>query len=324
MRLKEILIPLILCIIIVCGFLIYEYLSIQKQQTLVLATTTSVFDSGLLDYLLPFFEKEYNAKVKVLAKGSGEAMEIAKRGDADIVLMHAKQLEESFINEGYGVHRVGVMYNDFILIGPKNDPAKVKGLSNASYAFQKIFESGMRGKAVFISRADNSGTYIKELNIWDEINVKPSDKNFKWYIEAGAGMGAVLRMTNEKQGYTLTDRGTWLSFKNQLNNLEVLVEGDPILMNPYSIILVNPEKYPQRNYKVAVAFTKFLVSEKGQKLIESFKKDGETLFYPMARDFDKAHKLGFPNQELEIAWYDAIDPYSLLTFKVNSKRFYIY
>ncbi|MBS7655832.1 substrate-binding domain-containing protein [Candidatus Bathyarchaeota archaeon] len=329
MKLKEILIPLILCIIIVCGFLVYEYLTIQKQQTLILATTTSTFDSGLLDYLLPFFEKEYDVKVKVLAKGSGEAIEIAKRGDADVVLMHVKQLEDSFVNDGYGVHRVGVMYNDFVLIGPKNDPAKVKGLSNASYAFQKIFEAGMREKTVFISRADKSGTHIKELSIWSEINVKPSDKNFKWYIEAGAGMGAVLRMTNEKQGYTLTDRGTWLSFKNQLNNLEVLVEGDLILMNPYSIIPVNPEKYPQRNYKMAVAFAKFLVSEKGQKLIESFKKDGETLFYPMARDFNKAYELGFPNQELEIAWYDSINPYSLLTSPFTAakilfkQRFYI-
>lgn len=312
MNLKTILIPSMLCIIIVFGFLVYERLIVQEQQTLILATTTSTFDSGLLDYLLPFFEKEYNVKVKVLAKGSGEAMEIAKRGDADVVLMHARQLEEAFVNEGYGVHRVGVMYNDFIIIGSRNDPAGINGLSNASYAFQKIFEAGINGKAVFISRADKSGTYIKELSIWDKINVKPSNKTFKWYIEAGAGMGAVLRMTNEKQGYTLTDRGTWLSFKTQLNNLAVLVEGDPILMNPYSVIPVNHEKYPQRNYKMAVAFAKFLVSEKGQKLIESFKKDGETLFFPMARDFNKAYMLGFPNQELEIAWYDSIDLNSLL------------
>jgi tungstate transport system substrate-binding protein len=315
MRLTRIA-ALAVCIIIICGFIAYNQFITLKQQSLILATTTSTFDSGLLDYLTPFFERKYNVKIKILAKGTGEAIEIAKRGDADAVLIHAKELEEAFVNEGYGVHRVGVMYNDFIIIGPKNDPAGIKGLLNASYAFQKIFESGVKGNAVFISRADKSGTHIKELSIWAKINVEPFSKTFKWYIEAGAGMGAVLRMANEKNAYTLTDRGTWLSFKTQLNNLAVLVEGDSILMNPYAIILVNPEKYPQRNFKMAVAFAKFLISEEGQKLIESFKKYGENLFFPMARDFEKAHKLGFPNQEVEVAWYDSINLNNLL-IKLN-------
>jgi tungstate transport system substrate-binding protein len=311
MKSTKIFITILMLGSIIAGITIFNHAYSNHSKFIILATTTSTFDSGLLDYLLPFFEEKYDVKVKVLAKGSGEAIEIAKRGDADVVLMHAKPLEEAFINEGYGIHRVGVMYNDFVIIGPKNDPAGIKGALNASYAFQKIFEEGMKGNAIFISRADKSGTNIKELSIWTEVGINPLNKTFKWYLEAGAGMGAVLRMSNEKQAYTLTDRGTWIAFKNQLNNLMILVEGDPILMNPYSAILVNPEKFPRINYKMAVIFTKFLISEEGQKLIENFKKDDETLFFPMARDYNKAHKLGFLNQELEVAWYDSIDPFRL-------------
>lgn len=299
---------IIIAIVGVAGFFAYQYSQPQPKQSLILSTTTSTYDSGLLDYLIPIFENRYNVKVSILSKGTGESIEIAKRGDADVVLVHSKTLEDAFVNEGYGVHRVGIMYNDFIIIGPTNDPAGIKGMTNATRAFSKIMEAGNQGKAVFISRADKSGTNTKELEIWGRISVKPADRTYSWYLEAGAGMGTVLRMSNEKQAYSLTDRATWLSFKAQLTNLAVLVEKDNLLLNPYAVIPVNPEKYPQRNFKTAVTFAKFMVSEEGQKLIADFKKDGETLFFPISRDFSKANQLGFPNQTQEIAWYDSQKP----------------
>lgn len=270
-----------------------------------MSTTTSTYDSGLLDYLLPIFQKKYNVQVNVLSKGTGESIEIAKRGDADVVLVHAQSLEIPFVNAGYGVHRVGVMYNDFIIIGPKEDPAGITGTTNATYAFQKIFQAGAKGNTIFISRADNSGTNVQELNIWSAIGIKPSNRTYTWYLEAGSGMGTVLRMTNEKKAYTLTDRATWLAFKDQLINLQVTTQGDKILLNPYAVILVNHDKFPQRNYRMAVTFAKYLVSDEGQKVIASYQKGGETLFIPIARNYDMAHKLGFPSQEQEIAWYDS-------------------
>jgi len=258
----------------------YQYYHWRPTQYMTLATTTSTYDSGLLDYLIPIFESKYNVQVKILSLGTGQAIEVAKRGDADVVLVHARALEEAFIASGYGVHRVGVMYNDFIIIGPKNDPAGIKDMTDAAKAFRKIMEAGKQGRAIFISRADKSGTNVKELEIWTKINVQPSNKTYSWYLEAGAGMG-------------------------------VLVEKDTALLNPYGVIPVNPQKYPQRNYKVAVAFAKFLISEEGQRLIAGFKKGGETLFFPIARDFGKAAQLGFPNQAQEVAWYDTQNPLSL-------------
>ena len=299
---------IILAVIGVTGFFAYQHPQPQPKQSLILSTTTSTYDSGLLNYLIPIFENRYNAKVSILSKGTGESIEIAKRGDADVVLVHARSLEEPFVNEGYGVHRVGIMYNDFIIIGPTNDPAGIKGMTNGTQAFSKIMETGNQGKAVFISRADKSGTNTKELEIWGKIGLAPTNRTYSWYLEAGAGMGTVLRMSNEKQAYSLTDRATWLSFKAQLTNLAVLAEKDNILLNPYAVIPVNPEKYPQKNFKLAVTFAKFLTSEEGQKLIADFKKDGESLFFPISRDFGKANQLGFPNQAQEIAWYDSQKP----------------
>jgi len=302
---KILLVAVLTAIAVVGSFLVYTYLQPPPKQQLVLSTTTSTFDTGLLDYLIPVFEKKYNAQVKVLSKGTGESIEIAKRGDADVVLVHARALEEAFVKEGSGVHRVGVMYNDFVIIGPNEDPAKVNGLTNASETFQRIASIGAKGILVFISRADKSGTHTKELGLWAKIGVKPSNKTFSWYLEAGASMGTVLRMANEKKAYTLTDRATWLAFKDQLTNLAVLAERDAELLNPYAVILVNPQKYPQRNHRMALAFAKFLVSEEGQKLIENYKKGGEILFFPIARDFSRAKELGFPDQQSEIAWYDS-------------------
>ncbi len=302
---RVLLVALFLAAVVVGGSALYIYLQPPPKQSLILSTTTSTFDTGLLDYLIPIFEKKHNVQVMILSKGTGESIEIAKRGDADVVLVHARELEEPFVKDGYGVHRVGVMYNDFIIIGPKDDPAGIRGLTNASLAFEKIVNAGAKNSAVFISRADRSGTHTKELSIWAKIAVKPSNRTFTWYLEAGAGMGAVLRMTNEKKAYTLTDRATWLAFKDQLANLGILTDKDADLLNPYAVIPVNPQKYPQRNYKMAMAFVKFLISDEGQKLIADYKRGGETLFFAIAKNYSKANELGFPNQEQEIAWYNS-------------------
>ncbi|MGC8849643.1 MAG: substrate-binding domain-containing protein, partial [Candidatus Bathyarchaeia archaeon] len=249
----KILIGIILLAAAILGASTYErYLSPQKS-IIVLATTTSTYDSGLLEYLMPYFEAEYNAKVHIISVGTGQAIETAKRGDADLVLAHSRPLELEFVNSGYGVHRVGVMYNDFLIIGPADDPAGINGLDNATEAFHRIAEECIKDNAIFISRADGSGTHMLELTIWNKLRMLPSNKTQRWYIEAGAGMGTVLRMANEKKAYTLADRATWLTFKNQLANLRVLVQGDSILLNPYAIILVNPEKHPHRNYRGALA-----------------------------------------------------------------------
>jgi len=305
---SKILISLLILMVAVVGVFAYEQYTRSQKSVIVLATTTSTYDSGLLDYLMPIFQEKYNVEVHIISVGTGQAIETAKRGDADLVLVHSRQLELEFVNSTYGIHRVGVMYNDFMIIGPTSDPAGINGLANATEAFRRIAEAGAKGNAIFISRADKSGTNMLELSIWSRLGMTPSNKTQTWYLEAGAGMGTVLRMANEKGAYTLTDRATWLSFKNQLTNLKVLVEGDVILLNPYAIILVNPEKYPQRNYRGALKLAKWMISEEGQNLIANFKKEGETLFIPIARDFNKAHELGFPEQEKEIAWYDAQNP----------------
>jgi tungstate transport system substrate-binding protein len=307
-RLSKILIASLILMAAVVGMFAYEQYAFSQKSTIVLATTTSTYDSGLLDYLMPIFQKKYNIEVHIISVGTGQAIENAKRGDADLVLVHSKQLELEFVNSTYGIHRVGVMYNDFMIIGPTSDPAGINGLANATEAFRRIAEAGAEGNAIFISRADKSGTNMLELSIWSRLGMLPSNKTQTWYLEAGAGMGTVLRMANEKRAYTLTDRATWLSFKKQLTNLKVLVEGDVILLNPYAVILVNPEKYPQRNYKGALMLAKWMISEEGQNLIANFKKEGETLFKPIARNFNKAHELGFPDQEGEIVWYDAQNP----------------
>jgi len=305
---SKILIAIIILSVAVMSALAYEqYLSSQKS-VVVLATTTSTYDSGLLDYLTPKFENKYGVEVHIISVGTGQAIETAKRGDADVVLVHSKKLELEFINSTYGIHRVGVMYNDFMVIGPTSDPAGIKDLTNATEAFRRIAEKGAEGNAIFVSRADKSGTNALELSMWSKLGMTPSNTTQSWYLEAGAGMGTVLRMSNEKGAYTLTDRATWLSFRSQLTNMAVLVQGDKILLNPYAVILVNPEKYLQRNYKGALALAKFMISEEGQNLIVSFTKEGETLFKPIARNLELAKKLGFPDQENELAWYDAQKP----------------
>lgn len=247
--------------------------SSSDATVLRLATTTSTKDSGLLDYLLPTFEKENNIKVEVLSQGTGQAIKTASMGDADVILVHAKAAEEKFVADGYGVKRYDVMYNDFVIVGPANDPVGIKG-KGAIEAFSLMANAANEG-APFISRGDDSGTNKKEIGLWKEANIEP---NGGWYLSVGKGMGDTLIMTNEKEGYTLTDRGTYLFMKNKLD-IQVLVEGDKLLMNPYGVIAVNPEKHERINNKDAKKFIDFLLSDEGQKMIKEYKVNDNQLFY---------------------------------------------
>jgi tungstate transport system substrate-binding protein len=250
----------------------------KKERSMVLATTTSTQDSGLLDYLLPLFEKETGIKVKVLAKGTGEALEVAKRGDADGLLVHAKAQEIKFVEEGFGKERLEVMYNDFIIVGPKEDDTKLKEKtpSDAVEAFKLISSS----KATFISRGDKSGTNTKELAIWKAAGIEPTGT---WYVSAGKGMGAVLQMADEKKAYTLTDRATYLSMKDTLD-LDIVTEKGKDFLNQYAFIRLDSSKNKIKEEE-ANEFIEWMLSSKGQKLIGEFGKDkyGQALFIPNAR-----------------------------------------
>ena len=250
----------------------------KPERTMILATTTSTQDSGLLDNILPAFEKESGIKVKVVAKGTGEAMKMGERGDADCLLVHAKAQEEKFVKDGFGVKRYDVMYNDFIIVGPKNDPAKIKeqAASDAVKALKLISES----KSPFISRGDESGTHSKEKELWKAAGITPSGS---FYISAGKGMGAVLQMAKEKNAYTLTDRATYLSMKDKLD-LVIVTEKNDKLYNQYGVIKLNPEKHKIKE-KEADEFITWILSDKTQKLISEFGKDkfNQSLFVPNAK-----------------------------------------
>ncbi|MFP4430962.1 MAG: substrate-binding domain-containing protein, partial [Spirochaetaceae bacterium] len=239
-----------------------------------MATTTSTENSGLLAELLPPFEEANNVVVDVIAVGTGQALELGRNGDVDVVMVHAPSLEEEFVAQGYGVERVGFMYNDFVVLGPPRDPAEISGSGDVVSAFQRIAES----ESLFISRGDNSGTHNKELNIWDEAGIAPSGA---WYREAGQGMGAVITVSDNEEAYTLADRGTYLSYLGDID-LDVVVEGDPVLFNPYAAIVVDPERHPHVDHETAQAFIDFLVSDEGQSIIGSFTIGGEPLFTPDA------------------------------------------
>jgi tungstate transport system substrate-binding protein len=253
------------------------------QGKLIMATTTSTYDSGLLDILNPVFQKKCNCIVEVIPKGTGAAIQMAKDGDADLIFVHARGKEDAFVNEGYGINRRDVMYNDFVILGPESGPAKIKGMTDAAGAFRNIEASGEAKNAVFFSRGDNSGTHTKEKAIWDAACIVPSGT---WYNLVGKGMGDTLTAANEKLGYTLADRGTYIKWKAKEGfDLRLLVEGpvkggDPILKNPYGIIAVNPEKYPDVNYELAMEYIEFVTSKEGQKLIRDYKLNGEQLFFP--------------------------------------------
>jgi len=249
---------------------------------LILATTTSTQDSGLLDALIPLFEKESGYKVQTVAVGSGQAMQMGQEGNADVLLVHSPSAEVTFMSDGWGKDRKLVMHNDFIIVGPANDPAKIKGFGPAD-AFKAIAAT----QAPFVARADKSGTSTKELGIWAKTDVDPATKKPAWYIETGQGMGASLTIASEKGAYTLTDRATYLANKDKLQ-LDVLVEGNKTLLNVYHVITVNPDKWPKVNYEGATAFLNFMTEPSTQEVIGKFGKDkfGQSLFFPDADKTD--------------------------------------
>ncbi|HOV14703.1 MAG TPA: substrate-binding domain-containing protein, partial [Spirochaetota bacterium] len=247
----------------------------SEEVRIKLATTTSTENSGLLKYLLPYFENTTNIKVDVIAVGTGKALKLGENGDVDVVLVHARNLEDKFVTDGFGVDRKDVMYNDFIILGPKNDPANIKKSKNVSDAFKAIFSKN----TTFISRGDKSGTDVKEKEIWGKLGLKPSGK---WYKEIGQGMEECINMAKNEMAYTLSDRGTYLSMKSKVD-LVILFEKDALLSNPYGVIAVNPEKWKTAKYKEAKIFIDWLCSKEGQELIANYKIDGEVLFFPSAK-----------------------------------------
>jgi tungstate transport system substrate-binding protein len=249
----------------------------KMQKNIILATTTSTQDSGLLDVLIPLFEKETGYFVKTISVGSGQAMKMGEKGEADVLLVHSPDAEKAFIAQGFGVNRQLVMHNDFIVVGPPADPAKIKGMKSTKEAMEKIAQAG----ALFLSRGDNSGTHSKEKTLWKAAGIIPEGQ--KWYQQTGLGMGQTLNVAAEKKGYTLTDRGTYLSLKKGLG-LDILLEGEPLLLNIYHVIEVNPAKWPKVNALGAKALAEFMVAKKTQEIIGKFGTDkyGSPLFFPDA------------------------------------------
>ena len=242
-----------------------------------LASTTSTENSGLFDHLLPRFTEATGISVRVVAVGTGQALRIARNGDADVLLVHHRPSEEAFVAEGYGVQRHDVMYNDFVLVGPSKDPAALRGLDDAAAALARVAAAS----ALFASRGDDSGTHKKERDLWAAAGLDPVEASGTWYRETGSGMGATLNAAAGMAAYVLSDRATWIAFQNK-GDLEVLVEGDPRLFNPYGVILVNPAKHPHVNAKDGQAFIDWLVSKEGQAAIAAYRLDGRQLFFPNA------------------------------------------
>ena len=247
------------------------------ETFIIVASTTSTKNSGLFDHILPLFEKKTGIQVRVVAVGTGQAIRLAQNGDADVLLVHHRPSEEKFVAEGFGVKRFDVMYNDFVVVGPDGDPARIAGMTDAAKALQKI----ARAQAPFVSRGDDSGTHKKELGLWRAAGVDVVQASGSWYRETGSGMGATLNTASAMQAYALADRGTWLSFKNRAG-LRVLVEGDERLFNPYGVILVNPERHPHVKADLGRKFIAWLISPAGQAAIGAFRVNGELLFKPNA------------------------------------------
>ncbi len=259
-------------------FLLFALLALNghaQEKFITVASTTSTEQSGLFKHLLPLFEKKTSVRVRVVALGTGQALELARRGDADVVFVHDKEAEEKFVAEGFGVQRFDVMYNDFVLIGPKSDPAKVSGSKDILSTYQKIAES----KAPFASRGDKSGTHAAELRLWKAAGVDPQSGKGTWYRETGSGMGPTLNTASAMNAYTFTDRGTWLSFKNR-GELTLVVEGDQRLFNPYGVMLVHPAKHPHVKKELGQMFVDWVISADGQRAIATYKIAGAQLFFP--------------------------------------------
>ena len=268
-----------LALAILCFMLEINAASASAETRIRCASTTSTQNSGLFEYLLPIFEKKTGIKIDVVAVGTGAAIEIGKRGDADFVFVHAKEQELKAVDEGFFVNRHDVMYNDFLIIGPSSDPAKIKGMKSAINAFESIAESD----TAFVSRGDKSGTNTKEISIWKKAGIDPTGK--KWYLEVGQGMEKTQRIADEKRAYTLTDRGTWLATKDKDKlDMIVVLEGDPTLFNQYGVMAVNPKKFKTVKYKEAMEFIDWIISKEGQDTIAAYKdKNGNQLFIPNAK-----------------------------------------
>ena len=249
----------------------------HAQRFITVASTTSTEQSGLFKYLLPTFERETGIEVRVVALGTGQALDLARRGDADVVFVHAKAAEEAFLREGHGVQRFPVMYNDFVVIGPRADPAHIAGGTDTLAAFRRIANAG----APFVSRGDRSGTHIAELSLWAMAGIDIAKQKGGWYRETGQGMGPALNTASSMNAYLLADRGTWLAFMNR-GDLTILVQGDRRLMNQYGVMLVNPEKHPSVKRADGQAFIDWLVSPEGQAAIAAYRIGGEQLFFPNA------------------------------------------
>ena len=252
--------------------------ALAQEEFIVVASTTSTEQSGLFGYLLPIFRKKTGIQVRVVALGTGQALDLARRGDADVVLVHARSAEEKFLAEGHGVKRFDVMYNDFVLIGPKSDPAKVSGGRDILDALKKIKAAG----APFVSRGDKSGTHIAELDLWKLAGIDIASEKGPWHRDTGQGMGPALNTASAMNAYILSDRGTWISFKNR-GELAVAVEGDKRLFNQYGIMLVNPLKHPNVKKDLGLAFVDWVISPEGQKAIADYRIGGDQLFFPNAK-----------------------------------------
>lgn len=251
-----------------------------EEKSIILQSTTSTENSGLLNHLIPIFKKDTGIRIHVVAVGTGQALKNAQNGDGDVLLVHAKSAEETFVKKEYGVERFDVMFNDFVILGPKNDPAKVKGLKDVTLGLAKISNK----KASFISRGDDSGTHKKELNLWKNAGIA-LNKDQTWYRESGSGMGATLNIAAGMGAYVMSDRATWIAFKNKAN-LQILIEGDKRLFNQYGVILVNPLKHKNVKAKLGQTFIDWLTGDKGQAAIKTFKVNGKQLFFPNARPAD--------------------------------------
>ena len=256
------------------GLAMLVALPAAAQDFITVASTTSTENSGLFGHILPMFQAETGIEVRVVAQGTGQALETGRRGDADVVFVHARGQEEKFVEEGFGVDRFDVMYNDFVIVGPRDDPVEVRATDSAAAAMAAIAGAG----ASFASRGDDSGTHTAEKNLWAAAGIEPAGD---WYLSTGSGMGATLNTAAQVPAYALTDRGTWLSFENR-GPLEIVSEGDPALFNPYGIILVNPEKHHHVKAEQGQAFIDWIVSNAGQAAIASYKVGGEQLFFPSA------------------------------------------
>jgi tungstate transport system substrate-binding protein len=253
--------------------------AMAQEKSIVVSSTTSTQDSGLFGYLLPLFKAKTGIEVKVVAQGTGQALDTGRRGDSDVVFVHAKAQEEKFLAEGHGVKRFPVMYNDFVLIGPKNDPAGIKGMKDVGKALAAIRDK----KADFISRGDRSGTHSAELKLWKDSGIDIEKDKGPWYKAIGQGMGAALNTAGAGNAYVLSDRATWIHYKNK-GDLAILVEGDKRMFNQYGVMLVNPAKHPNVKKDLGQTFIDYLISPEGQKAIAGYKINGEQLFYPNAND----------------------------------------